>query len=179
MVSTHRHPTPALNRVTRTSAAVLLVFLLLLALLQIVLAVLGAPGFLVGTGLLTLAFTPFIALLLVATPPVTIDQSGLTIHVLLGQTYFVPWEGVRDIADYPLLPTPEAESGRKAMVGRRKYRPAAGKMLVIPTLPLPYRLTGLFVGRGLTGVIALTNRTHTDYEALIQQVARYTGFQAD
>ncbi|MCB9457583.1 MAG: hypothetical protein H6671_16475 [Anaerolineaceae bacterium] len=173
MASTHTHPHPTLNRITQYGAAALLAVLLLAALAQIVLALLGGPGFLVASGLLTLALTPFIGLLLVATPPVTVNQQGLTIHPLLGREHTIPWDAVRAFSDYPLLPVPDAEIGRKAMTGRRKYRPAEGKMLVIPGLPARYRLTGLFVGEGFTGVIALTNRTHTQYDVLIQAVTRY------
>ena len=60
------------------------------------------------------------------------------------------------------------------MVGKRKYRAAEGKMLIIPSLPLYYRFTGLFAGEGFVGVIGLTNRSHTDYERLIEQVTKYT-----
>lgn len=173
MASTHTHPSPTLNRITQYGAAALLAILLVAALAQIVLALLGGPGFLVASGLLTLALTPFIGLLLVATPPVTVDKQGITIHPLFGREQTVPWDAVRAFGDYPLLPVADAEIGRKAMTGRRKYRPAAGKMLVIPGLPARYRLTGLFVGEGFTGVIALTNRTHTQYDVLIQAVTRY------
>jgi hypothetical protein len=173
MASTHTHPHPLLNRITQYGALALLAILLLVALVQVALALLGGPGFLVASGLLTLAFTPFIGLLLVATPPVTIEKRGMTVHPLVGRAHFVPWEAVQDFADYPLLPVPDAEIGRKAFVGRRKYRPAEGKMLVIPALPLPYRLTGLLVGKGFTGVIALTTRTHTHYDTLIQTVTRF------
>ena len=49
----------------------------------------------------------------------------------------------------------------------------------IPSLPLPYRFTGLFAGEGFRGVIGLTNRTHTDYERLIEQVEKYTKASAE
>ena len=76
-------------------------------------------------------------------------------------------------AGSPLLPPKEVEAERRLAVGRRKYRPAEGKMLINPALPLPYRFTGIFAGAGFTGVVALTNRTHTDYDALIKQVEKH------
>ena len=45
-------------------------------------------------------------------------------------------------------------------------------IVIIPSLPLPYRFTGLFAGEGFVGVIGLTNRTHSDYERLIEQVEK-------
>ena len=81
---------------------------------------------------------------------------------------------MRAIKDYPLLPPKDVEAARRALVGRQRYRAAEGKMLIIPSLPLPYRFTGLFAGEGFIGVIALTNRTHTDYDTLIKQVKKYT-----
>ena len=51
-------------------------------------------------------------------------------------------------------------------------------MLIIPSLPLQYRFTGLFAGEGFTGVIALTNRSHTDYDALIKQVEKHVAPQS-
>ena len=43
-------------------------------------------------------------------------------------------------------------------------------MLVIRGLPVQYRVTGFFVGEGFKPVIALTSRTHTDYDRLIKKV---------
>ena len=80
---------------------------------------------------------------------------------------------MRAIKDYPLLPPKDAEVTRRAMVGKKRYRAAEGKMLIIPSLPLQYRFTGLFAGEGFTGVIALTNRSHTNYDALIKQVEKH------
>lgn len=167
-----------MNRLVQSGAAALLALLILAALAQIALGIGRGPGFLVFSGLLTLAFVPFI-LLLLATPPVTVSPEGITILHPWKAEQTIPWGVVRAFKDYPLLPTQEMEGGRRALVGRRKYRPAEGKMLVIPALPLPYRFAGLFAGEGFTGVIALTNRTHTDYARLVEKVAHYLTLQLE
>ena len=78
------------------------------------------------------------------------------------------------VKPYPLLPPADAEVTRKALAGRKKYRPAEGVMLVIPALPLPYRFGGFFPGEGFTPVIAVTTRTHTDYDDLVRQIRQHT-----
>jgi hypothetical protein len=45
-------------------------------------------------------------------------------------------------------------------------------MLVLPDLPLPYRVTGVLAGEGFIPVIAITNRTHTAYDDLIAEITR-------
>jgi hypothetical protein len=52
-------------------------------------------------------------------------------------------------------------------------------MLVIPSLPFQYRFTGVFTGEGFTGIIAFTNRTHTDYSRLVSLVKAYCGSTDD
>jgi len=115
-----------------------------------------------------------VLLLTTATPRVIISPEGLTIQPLIWQAQFVPWNAVQTIKDYPLLPPSGSEVGRKALAGRQRYHPAQGKMLVIPTLPIQYRVTGYFAGEGFTGVIALTNRTHQEYDKLIKKVMIYS-----
>jgi hypothetical protein len=114
-------------------------------------------------------------LLTSATPAVTVSADGITIQPRVWRERFVRWDEVRAVKPYPLLPPKDVEAERRAFVGKKRYRPAEGIMLVIPSLPLTYRFTGLFAGEGFTGVIALTNRTHRDYEALVRQVEKSTG----
>jgi hypothetical protein len=143
---------------------------------QIALALLGGPGgLLVFTGIAMLLLTPPVLLLTTATPRVTVSSDGITIHPLVWKEQFVRWHDVQAVKDYPLLPPSDSEIGRKAMTGRRRYRPAEGKMLVIHGLPVQYRVTGYFAGEGFTGVIALTNRTHQEYDKLIKKVMIYYG----
>jgi hypothetical protein len=45
-------------------------------------------------------------------------------------------------------------------------------MLIVPGLPWPYRMTGLLAGADGKPVIALTSRSHNDYDVLIDRVKR-------
>ncbi len=114
-----------------------------------------------------------------ATPAVSVAADGITIQPRVWRDRFVAWGEVRAIKDYPLLPPKDAEVTRRTMVGKKRYRAAEGKMLIIPSLPLQYRFTGLFAGEGFTGVIALTNRSHTNYDRLIAEVERHVKAEAE
>lgn len=74
------------------------------------------------------------------------------------------------VKDYTLLPAPDQEFERRALQGRKKYRPAQGKMLIVRGLPPQYRIAGFFAGENAQPLIALTSRTHTDYDRLIQRM---------
>lgn len=172
MSSHHTHPNPLTDRLAQYGGIALTILLVLGGLGQFVLAALGLPLFLLS-GLVTLALIAPVMMLTTATPAVTVADDGITLHPRVWRDRFVAWDDVRALKNYPLLPPKEAEVNRRAMVGKRRYRAAEGKMLVVPSLPLPYRFTGLFAGEGFTGVVALTNRTHTGYDALIRQVERH------
>jgi hypothetical protein len=173
MKSAHIHPHPFLDAVTQYGAALLCAVMVLAAAAQVLALAIGAPGAFILSALLTLAFVPFTLLLTTATPAVTVTQEGLTIEPRLWRKQFVTWDAVREVKDYPLLPPEDSEAVRRALTGRRRYTPAQGKMLLIPTLPPQYRIAGWLAGEGLTPIIALTNRTHTDYERLIQQIEQF------
>jgi len=174
MKSAHDHPHPQRERLVQYGALTVTGLMLLAIVLQLVLALLGAPGGLfVITALLTLLLALFILRLTVATPAVTVSEDGLEIRPLIWRSHFVAWEAVRAIKDYTLLPDEGAETGRRAIVGRRKYRPAEGKMLVIPALPRHYCITGVLAGEGFVPVIAVTNRTHTEYDKLVKKMLIY------
>lgn len=173
MESTHTHPNPTLDKLTQYGALAVLVIIVLAVPLQLVLAVVGAPFF-VLTALFTLLFAPFILLLMTTTPALSLSANGLTLQPRIWKTRFIPWDAVTAVKPYPLLPPADAEVTRKALAGRKKYRPAEGVMLVIPALPLPYRFGGFFAGEGFTPVIAVTTRTHTDYDDLIRQIRQHT-----
>ncbi len=173
MGSTHVHPHPATDRLAQYGGIALVVVMVAAALGQVALAFLGLPLFLVS-GVFTLLLVAPVVMLTAATPAVSVAAEGITIQPRVWRAHFARWSDVRAVKDYPLLPPKDIEVQRRVLVGRRRYRAAEGKMLVIPSLPLPYRFTGLFAGEGFVGVIGLTNRTHTDYEALIKQVMKYT-----
>jgi hypothetical protein len=172
MGSTHVHPNPTSDRIAQYGGVVLVIVMMAAALGQVALAAAGLPLLLLSA-FVTVALVAPVMLLTSATPAVSVAPDGITIQPRVWSERFVHWGDIRAIKDYPLLPPRDVESGRRALVGQKRYRPAEGKMLVIPSLPLPYRFTGVFAGEGFTGVIGLTNRTHTDYEALIRQVVKY------
>ena len=174
MASSHLHPNPLTDRLAQYGGIALALVMLLAALGQIALALTGLP-LLFLSGLVTLALIAPVMMLTCATPAVSVSPDGITIQPRVWRERFVRWSDVRAVKNYPLLPPKDAEVGRRAMVGRKRYRPAEGIMLIIPSLPPYYRFTGLFAGEGFVGVIGLTNRTHTDYETLVQQVEKYTG----
>ena len=80
------------------------------------------------------------------------------------------WAAIRDIMDDPLLPPEDGERVRRAVVGRTRYQPERGKLIVMPTLPLPFRFLGKFSGVGFTGAIAVTSRAHRDYDRVIADI---------
>ncbi len=146
---------------------ILLVVMLAAAAAQIALALSDPRATLLGiAAIFTLGLTLPVLLLLTATPPVSADASGLTIEPPLGRPMRVAWSEIAAVKAYPLLPPRESESGRKLMVGKKRYQPAEGLLLVIPKLPAPYRVTGFFCGEGFRACIGVTNRTHTDYARL-------------
>ena len=172
MASTHTHPHPLTDRIAQYGGILLVAVMLFAAAGQLVIALTGQPFFLFNTVITLLLIAP-VMMLTSATPAVTVTPEGITIQPHVWRERFVPWADVRAIRNYPLLPPKDAEVLRALLQGRSRYHAAEGKMLIIPSLPLPYRCTGLFAGAGFTGVIGLTNRTHTDYDALIRQVEKY------
>ncbi len=115
------------------------------------------------TGLLSRVMVWPLMLTMRATPPVTIDDAGITLTPRAGKTLVVPWEAVRDMKPYPLLPPADAETVRRAISGRKRYAAAEGLMLTSDALPWTYRAVGWFAGEGLRGAFAVTNRTHAGY----------------
>jgi len=172
MPSTHAHPHAMNDRLNQYGGFALMIVMIVAGFGQIVLAAFGLPLFILS-GIVTLLLIAPVMLLISATPAVTVAADGLTIQPRVWRARFVPWSAIRAVKDYPLLPPKDIEPGRRLLVGRQRYAPAEGKMLIIPSLPLYYRFTGLFVGEGFTGVVALTNRTHTDYKRLIDQVNKH------
>lgn len=176
MKSSHAHPNPTLDRLTQYGAAALATLMLLAALAQLSLAFsVYPPGIFVLTAVITLLLIPFVLMLTTATPAVSLTHEGLSIEPLIWKKRLVPWDAVKAIKRYPLLPQADAESGRKAALGRKRYRPAEGIMLVIPGLPPQYCIAGWLAGEGWTPIIALTTRTHRDYDQLVGSIRAKVG----
>jgi hypothetical protein len=163
------HPNPGLDRWVQRGALALAVLMVIAAVALLIIGLLGLP-LMILAALVTLALIAPVLMLTAAAPAVTLSEDGLTIHPVVWSDQTIRWEDVHAIKDYPLMPPPGAEVERRALVGRKKYRAPAGRMLIVPTLPIQYRFTGFFAGEGFTPVIAITNRTHTDYEKLIRVI---------
>jgi hypothetical protein len=176
IVMTFEHPQPRLNGFIQRGALLVWWVMLLSAPLQMMLAVLIAHGGLMFiTALTTLLLAPTVLLLTTATPPVQITAEGITLLPQVWRPHPIAWEQVSEFQVYPLLPQPDQEVNRRHLVGRRHYRAAEGVMLVVPSLPMQYRILGFFVGSGGKGAVAFTNRTHADYAQLRQLLVTHLG----
>ncbi len=174
--STHTHPNPLLDRITQYAALALAVVMLVSVPLQVLLTVLGAPGGLfIVTALVVLALTPPVIMLTATTPAVTLQADGLWLEPRVWQRRFIPWEQVEALKEYPLIPKENEEVQRRTFVGRKNYAPVQGIMLVIPSLPLQYRIAAFFAGESGKGIVALTTRTHTEYPKLRKKLVHHLG----
>lgn len=170
----HIYPNALQGRIRQVGTIALIVVMLLTALALVLLAVLiGAPLFVIMALLILLLTAPLI-MLLVNTHTVTISPEGLRLTAFYGDR-LIAWDTVQRIRCYPLLPTPEQESGRRLLVGRSRYTAAKGIMLVVPGLPLAYRIAGLLAGEGGAPVVVFSNRTHSEYDLLVRRVCHFAG----
>lgn len=169
---------PKYPRNARFNAWTMAAFVVLLALSIPLWLIIGLSGermlLFIIMAVPTLLFLPAVIYISAATPPVTLTDEGVRLRpIALWRERFIPWEQIDAAKVYPLIPSAETEIVRKALVGRRKYSPADGIMLVSRALPLPYRFVGFFAGEGTKGVVGLTNRTHQNYDALVKFVAKH------
>ncbi len=164
------HPMPRRYRWEQRLLMALLVGVVLGSVGQLALALLFR-SLLFGLGAVTLlAFAPFIVMALSVAPPLRLSADGLTLRPHWWRERVVAWADVVAMEPYPLLPRADQEAERRALQGRRRYRAAEGWMLKVRGLPWQYRMAGFFAGAGGHPVIAITNRTHTHYDALVRQV---------
>ncbi len=171
---THTHPKPIIDFISQSIslAGLVAIGLSIPAFIGLVMA--GAPGgFLLAIPVMAALGLPLIMRLSI-TPPITCTPTGFSLHPRYGQTQTLTWADVVSVAHFPLLPTEDTEVVRRATVGRDNYAPAQGIMLVIPALSWRYRVGGFFAGAGGQPIIALTNRSHRNYEALVQAVYAHT-----
>jgi hypothetical protein len=132
----------------------------------------GAVLFLFSAVCVLFLMLPLVMLLSVS-PPIRLEQGGLRLYPLFGKAQFVKWEQIQTVREYPLLPKADQEIEWRLLQGRKKYRAAAGKMLIVTGLPWRYRVAGFFAGAQSQPIIALTNRTHTDYEQLLRTIEKH------
>ena len=136
--------------------------------LQVILALtIPGGGMFVLTAILSLALILPLILMMSATPPVTLSREGITIQPGIGKPSIITWRDIKEVKPYPLLPPEDSETTRRLMVGRKKYRPAAGTMFICEGLPWRYRIVGAFAGEGFAPAVAVTNRTHLEYDQFV------------
>ncbi len=169
------HPKAGLNRLIHYGAMAVVIVMVISAPLQMLLTLLGAPGgaFIIS-GILTILLAAPVLMVTAVAPAVSISQAGITLHPIIWKERFIRWDAIKAVKIFPLLPSEDVEVNRKVAVGRLNYKPAAGIMLLIPSLPWQYRIAGFFAGERATPIIALTNRAHIRYEELRQQVLELT-----
>lgn len=176
MTQTHMiysHPQPILNRLTHYGIVALLATMLITVPLQLFLAfMLGWQLFLLSPIFTLLLSTPLV-MWLSATPALSLSDQGIFIQPIVWRKHLIPWDHVLALKPYPLLPTRNHEVGKRALQGRKAYRAAEGIMLIVRDLPLPYRISAYFAGERQHAIIAITNRTHTDYDHLVRTLERY------
>lgn len=171
----YTHPNPLAFRITQILLLIGVCVILIAVPFQILIAVMYPQAVLFYiSALITLGFTAPLLLYLVTTPTVSLDTNGMTIHPFIGRSHHILWDDIDRVAYYPLLPRQNHEVNKRLVVGRKRYKPAEGIMLISSELPAIYRVGGIFAGEGGRKIIALTNRTHTDYDQLHKQVLKYT-----
>ncbi|PJF33824.1 MAG: hypothetical protein CUN57_01140, partial [Phototrophicales bacterium] len=159
------HPNPRLYRLTQWLMFVVLCVVIVTVPLQLLIAVMYPKAVLFYLlALITLGLSAPLILYLTVTPTVSIHETGLTVHPFIGKSHLIDWEDVQAVKDYPLLPRQNHEVNKRLVVGRKRYKQAEGIMLIVPCLPMVYRVGGFFAGERGRKIIALTNRTHTDYD---------------
>lgn len=175
MTKTYAHPNPTTFRLTQILVLIGLIILLLTMPLQLLIAMMYPQAILFYvSAVITLFFVAPLLMHLITTPTVSIAQDGITVHPFIGKAHFLAWDDIDRVEYYPLLPRQNHEVNKRLMVGRKNYKPAEGIMLISSQLPQMYRVGGIFAGERGRKIIALTNRTHTDYDHLHKQVLKYT-----
>jgi len=169
-MSRYNHPSPQINIITQWIVLILLLLIGFSVPALFLLGVILSSGGVSLMGVLLFLLGMPLVMYLSATPPITMSDEGMTLHPLFWRDQFVAWESIIDMKPYPLLPTADSEVERRALQGRNKYRVAEGEMLIIPVLPIQYRVTGFFAGERARPVIAITNRTHVDYDELVERI---------
>jgi hypothetical protein len=105
-------------------------------------------------------------------PDIVLREDGLLLRPAVWRERLVPWADIAAVKDDPSLPPEGAEVYRRRAVGKAKYRPAAGRLLVLKRMPPQYRLAGFFAGEGLHAVISVNTRSHPDYDRLMAAIEK-------
>jgi hypothetical protein len=173
-MQTFTHPSPTIDRISQIISFLGACLLLLALPLFLLLVLAGAPGGFLLVGVVAAVLSLPLLMRTAVAPALAINDDGLVLQPLIWRDVAVPWAAITAVTRFPLLPSEDAEVTRKIAVGRRNYNPADGIMLVIPALGWQYRIAGFFTGASGQPVIAVTNRAHTDYQALVKHILQYT-----
>jgi hypothetical protein len=166
----YQHRFPILYRLEQWGAMLLAILIVFAAIGLMLLAFLiPAPLFGLMALLLPFLLAPVLMLTLVA-PPVWFETEGLRIKPYFWPERFITWQEIEAVKLYTLLPSANQEVLRQVAVGRKQYRAAYGIMLIVPSLPAPYRIAGYFAGEKGAPIIAITNRSHNYSEGLIDRI---------
>lgn len=174
-IYTYPPKSPQSYRLRMFALSALLFVMLLAVPLQVLLAVLTGGLLFVLTAFMLLLLCVPVSVGIFATPPLEVSDEGVRVRPFLGRARLIAWSQVDALKPYPLLPRPDQETERRALVGRARYQPAEGYMLVLREADWQYRLTGYLCGEGLRGVVAFTNRSHADYDALLKRIKARVG----
>ena len=171
-MTVYTHPHPQWNRIKQIGYLLLLggILIAVLACLYLGLA-LSSLWFWVIAVLFGLMATPPL-MGLYTSPTITLTPDGMELTPRFGYRHVLGWDDVEAIKPFPLLPRPEQEIVYRLVLGKKRYEPAEGMMLVSTQLPWVYRVAGFFAGERGKGVIALTNRSHQRYQTLVKQIEK-------
>ncbi len=159
---------PRLYRLKRGLTAAGLLLIALAAAGELLLVALNVlPG---GAAFLLLAFTLILAIPLltgtVLTPPLTVSPAGLALQPMFGGPLAVPWEAIRALRPYTLLPVEEPVA--RLLIGRANMPRRDGRwVLVDAALPLPFQLVARLAGLDARSALAISDASHRDYDALL------------
>ncbi|MDZ4671022.1 MAG: hypothetical protein SH821_09145 [Phototrophicales bacterium] len=162
----YAHPKPLTNHISQLVVMVGVAFLVISTPFQILLGFSGGTLFFLAAFFSLLLTLPLLMSTVIA-PAIKVDDDGLTVMPVIWKSHTVTWVEISAVKPYPLLPPADAEVTRKIAVGRVKYAPANGIMLVIPKLSWMYRIGGFFAGEHRQPIIAITNRAHSHYTDLV------------
>lgn len=169
----HTHPRPLTDQASQWIALGAVVILLISTPFQILFGLAGGGLFFMVAFFSVLLIFPLLMATVIA-PAIQVDDTGLTIMPRIWKHHRVGWSEIQAVKHYPLLPPADAEITRKIAIGKAKYAPANGIMLVIPKLPWMYRIGGFFAGEKRQPIIAITNRAHRHYAELVYAILEHT-----
>lgn len=165
------HPNPRTDALRQYGGAALALIMALAGLAAILLGLSdGRLLLMIAVGVACWLLIAPVIMLSAASPALEITDAALVVRSKVWGRHAVPWASIRAVTENPLLPPEDGERVRRSLVGRGRYQPERGKLIVMPTLPLPFRFLGKFAGIGFTGAIAVTSRAHRDYDRAIAEI---------